>query len=140
MTRNRWYEVEAAFVDFTYKPSAHKDVRSCRVKSVKTSRSVSPHQGIGGNRNATPGDEKVRKQPCSLFPVSCQGASSSRVQMRGHHWNRGGEVSAWRPGVSPAAPLTESSTVWHVPGCNDTGCQCLGGLFYMLSFPPLASH
>lgn len=43
MTHNRWYEIEALSVDFTYKPSADKDVRSCRVENVmpETYRSAS---------------------------------------------------------------------------------------------------
>lgn len=152
-THNRWYEMEALSVAFTYEPSADKDVRSCRVKNgmLKICGSVSMpvltlRHGICGNWNTTPGDKKkVKKHPCSLFSVPCRGAPSSRVQMRLRRSEQRWQV----PFVAALCHHSCSSgqgAGWHSPLCSNIGHPTEQGAkpiwtvyFYMLSFFPFSS-
>lgn len=92
--------MEALSVDFAYKLSADKDVRSCWVKNVmlKICRSVpmpvlTPHLGIGSNWNTTTRwqeeGEKASPQPvlcillCSIQLQSSDEAVASRTEVAG---------------------------------------------------------
>lgn len=145
--------MEALSVDFTYEPSADKDVRSCRVKNgmLRICRSVSMpvltlHPGICGNWNTTPGDKKkVKKHPCSLFSVSCRGASSSRVQMRLRQSEQRWQV-LFVVALCHHSCSSGQGAGWHSPVRSNTGYPMDQGVkpiwavhFNTLSFFPFSS-
>lgn len=127
MTHNRWYEMEALSVDFTYKPSADKDVRSCRVENVmlKFCRSVSmpsltPHLTGSvetGTRHQVTG-RRLKKHLLSLLPVSCNGAFSSRVQMRLQELEQSGSGHC----IAACVPMQSSCSSDQVQSCVTFSC------------------
>lgn len=105
---------------------------------------LTPHHGICGNWNMTPGDREVRKHPLHLFPVSCGGASSSRTQMHLRQ-NRHGEKGLC---VGALCPHTEQLLQWSSPelcgillGVVALGAEwsCWGRLFLHAEFSSFSS-